>query len=290
MSAVAAPIYPAFRWASWHTHPEVLVLCATLLIAYFVAIRELRPDGEAPATFAQKRNWVLAILTLLVAAEWPVHDLAEGYLYSVHMLQHIALTMFLPPLILTALPAWLFKQIVPARAMRFVRWVCRPFVALVFFNVVLVFTHWPNMVRASIVGTGHEWIHFGLHVLLVFSALAMWMPLLSPVIEIPRLSLPGQIIYLFLQSIVPVVPASFLTFGARPLYPVYQLFPKPWGISAIADQRTAGLMMKLLGSAILWAFMSKIFFKWYHQEHDDGIDAIAMRDVDRALNRMELSR
>jgi putative membrane protein len=275
-----------FQWARWHTHPEVWALCATLLVGYFLMLR-LRPEGAAPATFGQKRNWVLAVAILFVSAEWPMHDLAEGYLYSVHMVQHLLLTMIVPPLVLTALPAWLVRALVPARAMRALRVVCRPLIALVLFNVVLVFTHWPNMVTATI---GHEWAHLGLHALIFASAMVMWMPVLSPVLEIPRLAYPGQMLFLFLQSLIPTVPASFLTFGERPLYHIYETFPKPFGISALEDQRAAGLIMKIVGGAILWVFITVVFFKWHRLEHDEGVDALELRDVDHALNRMELSR
>ena len=59
----------------------------------------------------------------------------------------------------------------------------------------------------------------------------MWWPVVSPLPEMPALSPPGQMIYLFLQSLAPTIPASFLTFGRSPLYPVYEAFPRI-GVSA----------------------------------------------------------
>ena len=47
-------------------------------------------------------------------------------------------------------------------------------------------------------------------------------------------------LFLFLQSIVPTVPASFLTFGAHPLYSFYETVPRLWGISALDDMQVAG--------------------------------------------------
>lgn len=270
----------------FHVHPEVWVLCAALLGAYFYGLKRFAPPGER-ATRAQIRNFCLGILALFVGAEWPVHDLAERYLYSVHMAQHMLFTMALPPLILSGAPSWLFRAFVGPRAMRVLRALSRPMVALALFNSVLVFTHWPTIVTYSV---GHEFAHFALHVALVASAFVMWMPVLSPVLEIPRLSYPGQMMYLFLQSLVPTVPASFLTFGSRPLYHVYETFPRIWGISALADQRGAGVLMKIGGGLILWGFMTAIFFRWFRMEKNDGVDAFALRDVDVHLNRMELTK
>src|SRR5439155_25217207 len=100
----------------------------------------------------------------------------------------------------------------------------------------------PTMVGASV---HSEWAHFGLHVFLVFTAMIMWMPVLSPLLELPRLSYPGQMLYLFLQALVPTIPASFLTFGIRPRYHVFETFYRV-GISALTDQRVAVLELTSL--------------------------------------------
>ena len=70
--------------------------------------------------------------------------------------------------------------------------------------------HWPAVVALSV---SSEWAHFGLHLLLVSTALVMWWPVMSPLPEYPALPAPGQMLYLFLQSLAPTIPASFLTFG-----------------------------------------------------------------------------
>ncbi len=59
----------------------------------------------------------------------------------------------------------------------------------------------------------------------------MWMPVCGPVPEL-RLSLPGQMIYLFLMSIVPTVPAAWLTFAEGVVYSAYDIPERLWGISA----------------------------------------------------------
>ena len=64
---------------------------------------------------------------------------------------------------------------------------------------------------------------------------------MSPLVELPALAPPTQMLYLFVQSIAPTIPASFLTFGHTLLYPVYGTFPRIWGMSALTDQLVAGL-------------------------------------------------
>ncbi len=272
---------------AWHPHPEVWVLVAALLGVYFWALRVLGPGHVEPVEFAatrrQKTLFVLGCGAILIAADWPVHDLAERYLYSVHMVQHMLLTFAAVPLLMLGTPAWLWRLILRPRGLLIAaRFLTRPLIALVIFNGVLVFTHWPAMVTASV---EHEPVHFGLHLLLFLSAMVMWTPVLSPIIELPRLTYPGRMLYLFLQSLVPTVPASFLTFGDRPLYHVYEAFPRLWGISAHTDQLVAGLVMKIVGGAILWTVIAVMFFRWFALEQREGVDVLEWRDVDHQLDR-----
>ena len=49
---------------------------------------------------------------------------------------------------------------------------------------------------------------------------------------------------------------------------LYELAPRVAGMSALADQRTAGLVMKAVGDPILWLAMSVIFFRWARAEQE----------------------
>ncbi|HVL90590.1 MAG TPA: cytochrome c oxidase assembly protein [Actinomycetota bacterium] len=273
----------------FHMHPDVWLLVVALTGGYWWMCRRERERNagnalaEPPATRTQKWLFGSGVFVLWLGADWPIHDVAEGSMYSVHMIQHMLFTLGAAPLLLLGTPAWMFRRLVrPAPMFKAVRTMSRPFVALVFFNVVLIFTHWPAMVTASV---GSELVHLSLHVLIMASALAMWMPVASPVMEIPRMSYPGQMVYLFLQSLVPTIPASFLTFGSTPLYSVYVDMPKLWGISPMTDQLTAGLIMKIVGGFILWGVIATLFFKWYKIEQSEGIDVLALSRLDRELNR-----
>ena len=281
----------SFPW-SWHPHAEVWLLAATLLGAYLYALRRLGREYAEPIEFAatrrQKTFFVLGCAAIVVSADWPMHELSESYLYSAHMIQHMILTFAAAPLLMMGTPAWLWRLILkPPGLLATARAVTRPLPALLIFNAVLVFTHWPLIVTASV---GNEVVHFSLHVLLFASALVMWTPVLSPLLELPRLSYPGRMLYLFLQSLVPTVPASFLTFGNEPLYHVYETFPRLWGISAHTDQLVAGLIMKIVGGFILWGVIAVLWFRWWSMEHKEGVDVLAFGDVDRALNRAQVAK
>jgi putative membrane protein len=96
-------------------------------------------------------------------------------------------------------------------------------------------------------------------------------------------------LYLFIQSLAPTVPAAFLTFGQHTLYPIYATFPRIWGIDPLTDQLIAGLLMKLGGGLILWAVITTVFFRWFGQERRGGWDALnfwsAESDIREGLRR-----
>jgi putative membrane protein len=276
----------------WHPHVEVWVLFLGLLGGYAWALRRIGPrhvsPGEPPASRGQVTSFVLGIAAMWVAADWPVHELAEERLFSVHMVQHLLLSLVGPPLLLMGIPGWLFRALVrPRWLFAVVRTLSRPIPALLLFNAYIAFSHWPPIVQVQV---SSEPAHFLLHTVLVGTALLMWMPILSPVAEIPRLRYPGQMLYLFAQSIVPTVPASFLTFADAPLYPFYGTAAALAGIDPVLDQRIAGLIMKLLGGLILWAAIAVLFFRWHAEEEATGSDAPVWEDVERELHQMEAVR
>ena len=269
-------VLPAF-----HVHLSVLAVLGGMAVAYLVAAKRHEVSTGEGLEPGRRYRFLGGVVVLLLGAGWPIHDLAESYLYSMHMVQHMLFTFVAAPLLLTGMPAWMWRALLrpaPVRA----AWtlLTRPLVALLVANGVLLFTHWPEIVSLSV---RSEFAHFSIHTVLLGSAVVMWWPVLSPLPELPGLSRPGQLIYLFFQSIAPTIPASFLTFGTEPLYPIYATFPRIWGIDPLTDQLIAGLVMKLVGGMILWVVITAIFFRWGHEETTEGWDALKFRNVEREI-------
>jgi putative membrane protein len=257
-------------------------------VGYVTAIRRIGSRyveiGESPATTGQRRMFFFGLAAMLFAADWPVHDLAERHLYSVHMVQHMVLTLVAPALLLAGTPHWLARKILrPKWLMWITRKVTRPLPALLIFNGVLVLSHWPVVVDATL---RSEPLHFFAHAVLFLSAVVMWWPVLSPLPELPRISYPAQMLYLFLQTIVPTVPASFLTFADHPIYTFYESLPRWFSIPVLEDQRIAGLLMKIGGGLLLWSVIAVLFFRWSSKEERPEVpDVLEWQQVERELNQ-----
>ena len=284
----------------WQPHPEVWALLAGIVALGFYATRVIGPKyaeamhakapkkelvgasvggGELPTsttkgsdsvapdgepfeivTKKHKKYFALGIVALGIAADWPMHDIAEEYLYSVHMFQHILITFFIPIFFLQATPEWLARLILGGgdQERTWLGKLAKPVVAGVIFNLLAALTHWNGIVQAS-ADSGP--FHFGIHLLMFSTALLMWLPALGPLPEL-RLSPPGQMIYLFLMSIIPTVPAGWLTFADNVVYPAYDIPTRVFGIGVIEDQQAAGAIMKIIGGFFLWALIAIRFFRY----------------------------
>lgn len=263
-----APHLPLTEVAPFNWHPDVLVLVVAGVAAYLYAVRRIGPhkaaSGTDPVTRRQMTWFMGGVAVLFVAAWWPIHDLAEESMFTFHMIEHLLIGLVVPPMLLLGTPRWMAELIVEnPRVLRIVQRMSRPAPAFFFYSIVLVGIHWPA-VNELMVTSGFA--HFLIHLVFFISAMFMWMPVLSPLPAVPRISPPAQAFYLFLHSIIPTVPASFLTFGTKPIYKIYEAFPKLWDFDTITDQTVAGLIMKLVAGMYLWVIIAFIWFRWYNQE------------------------
>ncbi len=245
----------------FQAHPEVWVLVIGLVAAFIYAVRvvgpKVAPEGQVISK-TQMRTFILMITLLWVFSDWPVHDLAEEYLYSIHMVQHMVLTYMVPPLALLATPEWLFRILIGnGRVYKVVRTLTRPVVGVVVYNLTLLITHIPQLVNKSAEGGP---LHYSLHVLVVTTSLMFWTPVCGPIREW-RMGDGAKMIYLFGTSLIPTIPAGWLTFAEGSVYNVYDTPVRVWGMSVLSDQQAAGGIMKLGGSVYMWCLIIYIYFK-----------------------------
>jgi putative membrane protein len=259
----ANPLLNPWRYQA---HPEVWLLVGFLVVAYIYVVRVLGPQVshvDKPVTRKNIVAFVAAMALLWVGSDWPLHDLAEEYLYSMHMLQHMVLSYFVPPLALLATPEWLFRAMVgDGRTYRVIRWFSKPVIAGVLFNVVVMITHIPGLVNRSAESSP---LHYSLHVILVSTALLMWIPICGPAREL-HMGYAGKMIYLFLMSVVPTVPAAWLTFAEGTVYKHYEIPIRVWGLSVETDQQLAGAIMKTGGAIYLWTIVIYMFFRRFARD------------------------
>jgi len=240
--------------AGFTVHPEVAATVALVAGAYLLGRRR----DEAPPW--RVASFLGALAVVFLALNGPVHDLAERALSSAHMLQHLLLTLAVPPLLLVGLPERLARPL----AARTLRWATRPLPALATFSAILAAWHAPALYEWAL--RDHR-VHIAQHLTLMGAGVLLWWPVLSP-LPGQRLAPPGRLLYLFLAGIPMVPVAAFLTLSEEVLYQFYGQAPVSWGLSPLADQRLGGLLMWVGGPLAFLTAMTVIYFQWVSHEKE----------------------
>jgi putative membrane protein len=249
-------------FGSWHFEPTVVVGVAVAAFLYFRWIQQHRlnnPSEEFVST-GQQVTFVFGLLTFIVALISPI-DAWATYLLSIHMTQHILLTVVGPPLVLLGLPRAMVVSMAnlgtPWTVWRFLT---RPLVAFFLFNAVFSFMHLPVLYNLILV---NQPVHITAHVLLMGTALLSWWPVLAPGREFGEISPAMKILYLVAHTVPGQVVGAIITLSAAPIYSEYALAPQRlWGLSLQNDQEIGGLLM-WVGIGSFYVLVAGLaFFKW----------------------------
>lgn len=245
---------------AFRLHPDVLMGVLILIGIYLVAASALHRRSGVTPDQKHRRYLYLAIAVLLIAEVSPLHDVAEGYLFSGHMLQHLLLVFLFPPLLLKSIPEGMLDPLIRTRAgFRIGKILTHPVICIFLGNAIYTIWHMPLAYQAALFR--HE-IHIVEHIMMVGSAILMWWPIFSPMEQLPQVSPPAKILYLFLMSLASIGVFAYVTFANKILYPFYASAPRLWGITPDMDQVLAGVVMKLGMLIVITPIMGWCFFRW----------------------------
>ncbi|MFL5482094.1 MAG: cytochrome c oxidase assembly protein [Gemmatimonadaceae bacterium] len=254
-------------WWRWSIHPSTVIGIAALGALYIWVSYRLR---RSP-TDAQKIFFVSGLLVMFATLNGPIHDLSDDYLFSAHMVQHLLLTLAIPPLLLAGTPGWMLRPVLSRRGIRpLAQFFTRAKVAFVVFNLTIAFWHLPPFYNAAM---AHHSLHIVEHLMFMAAAVLMWWPLLSQLPEFPRLAYPGQMLYSFLMSIPMSIVAVYIAMADHVLYPAYDAAPRVLPLTPLEDQLLGALIMWIPGGIIFMIIMTVIFFKWNARGEDSTAGA-----------------
>jgi cytochrome c oxidase assembly factor CtaG len=289
-SVPAEPASAAFLF-SWSFEAHVWLSLGAAWLLYRLAVQRVsraHPANQPP----RWRSWCwysgLAVLLIALASPIGVYDTA---LFSVHMVQHLLLTLVAPPLLALGAPITLLLRVSsPAMRRRFilpllhslpVRVLSFPVLTWVLFAGVMWASHFSPLFDAALES---EPLHVVEHALYIGAGLLFWWPVVGADPSPWRLPHPARVAYLF----VGMPQSSFLglaIFSApAPLYGHYATLGPPWGTAALADQQLAGGIMWAGGDLIFLLAMILAVWVWLRAEEAEG------RRVDAQLDRQAAQR
>ena len=278
--SVALLLHPAQQLSltAWTVHPSTVIGLVALGALYLWRARvgaraagaRVGPGGEVPSG-AQRLAFFGGLFVMFASLNGPLHDLSDYYLFSGHMVQHLILTLIVPPLLIFGTPGGMLRPALRVPVVgTLARWVTKPAVCFVIFNVAIAAWHLPPLYNLAM---RHHGVHIVQHLIFLTTSVIMWWPFLSPLPELPRLSYPGQMLYCFLMSIPMSVVAIYVALADHVLYPAYASAPRIWGISPLEDQQIGGLIMWIPGGLFFYVVMTFVFFKWAARQEDSTAGA-----------------
>jgi cytochrome c oxidase assembly factor CtaG len=222
-----------FLLGGWTWSPALLLAGAAALAAYLAAFRDRRRAGYFAAA--------LGLLGFTLMS--PLDTLADGYLFSAHMAQHILLLLIVPALLLLSLPRSLPLAVRP-------RALGRPFAGWIAGVGAMWFWHAPALCDAAV---SSRPVHALQTASLLVLGAAFWRPILAPR-EAERLAPPGAVLYLFSACVACSVLGIIITFSPVEVCSAYARPPADglgllgmirgdWGFTPERDQQVGGLLM-----------------------------------------------
>jgi putative membrane protein len=243
-------------------HPSVPLGVAALIALYVGAALAMRRRPNR-----RQAMWFALAMAAILYAHTELDELADARIFAMHMLQHLVQTFVIPPLLLLGTPDWMLRPIVLSRPVKPIfQLLTRPVIAFLLFSAVFVTAHFPAIFDLM---CRDENFHIFLHLLFMAVGVLMWWPILSPIPEMPRLSYPAQILYLFLLMIPMTAVAAPITLASTVIYPWYTEGAHGWGIRPMDDQVLGGLLMWIGQGTYLMIVFTLIFFRWSRLDDRD---------------------
>jgi putative membrane protein len=278
LAHAGVPLAPHQLWRAWTLEPAVLVGLAAVAAAYGRGLRRLWHGRGRVVTGRQVGAFAAGMAVITLALLSPLDTLAQVS-FAAHMAQHMLLVMVAAPLLvlgapglpltLALTPGWRRRLVLLRRRAAVaagLRLLSRPMVAWGLHVGVLWAWHLPTPYQLAL---GNDLVHAAEHASFLGTAVLFWWVALSR-----RRLAPGfAVLYLFAAALQGAALGALLTFAPTPLYPLQSSHPAGWGLTPLADQQLAGLVMWVPADLVYLGAAGVLFLRWLVSEGQYGQEA-----------------
>ena len=264
----------SLTWTAWH--PEPALLAGLAAAAAFYLIRITAPAVEWPGA-RRAAAYFLGLALVGLALGSPL-DVGAGQSFALHMLQHIILSTWVPPLVLLGLSGPILIPLVkwpPVASL--LTTVTHPVIGASVFTFNMWFWHVPPVYDLAVSGP----VHYVMHLSFLASGLLFWWTLIAPV-QFHRVDNAWRLFYVFVTGLPMMALAFALIASPSVLYEYYESQPRLWGMSPLTDQQIGGALMGSLGELTMLIPFTLLFIKVLSDDENDdksGSTKSALRPV-----------
>ena len=270
--------------ANWTFDPAVVFGLTVAGVLYLRADRRVRRErGDRRFPRARRTEFLAGLAVIGIALESPI-GADSTTSFTLHMVQHLLLTMVAAPLLALGAPVTLAllasepaarRRLAAALQRPPLRTVSQPIVAWFLFWGLLWGTHFTGMFEATLRNPG---LHALEHLAYLVTAVLFWMPVVGRDPSPTRLSYPGRILYLFFAMASMAFLGLALLSATHVLYPAYAAAEGSIA-KALADQQMGGTLMWIGGMTNIVPALALVMLAWMRADERDAvrIDAQLLR-------------
>jgi cytochrome c oxidase assembly factor CtaG len=275
LSQLADSRAPLTILRSWRFDPIIvlpLAAAAALYVRGVMRIRAARPSFPRWRTAC----FLSSLGVFYLALQSPIEAYSDR-LFSVHMVQHLLLTMVAAPLLVLGTPVVLAlrastgsfrgRVLVPVLHSRPAALLSHPVVSWSLFTIALWASHFTNLYEAAL---ANETVHGLEHILYITTGVLFWRPVVGRETGPSRITHPARLLYLFLAMPQMALLGLAIYSSDQVLYPHYIVTTSALGTSALADQHLAGAFMWIASMVLMLPAMAFVLFDWMRKEAREG--------------------
>jgi putative membrane protein len=234
-----------------------LELLPMLILAGLYTKRSMTLSAKGrPVPLWRQICFASGLLVIVVALISPISDVAEELVIA-HMTEHLLIGDIATLLLVLGLTGPLLQPILAIRLFDRLRILAHPAVALPLWGINMFFWHASPFYDAAY---GTAPVHFLEHATFLFFGCLMWMPVFGP-LPMPRwFTAAWKVVYVIVVRFIGAVLGNVLMWSGTVLYTVYAPGERHWGITPLADQSTAGVVMMVEGTFLGLGLLAWFFF------------------------------
>lgn len=283
----AIPTSHGSLWTAWSWDPLLLAslgLASWLYGRGLLALWQKSRIGHG-VSVGQAYAFEGGLLLIFLALLSPLNALSSQ-LSAAHMVQHMLLMMLAAPLLAFGSPGFVMLWALSTRWRRMAgpwflwleTWqsgsitlpakrrpvgtrLWQPLLIWSLYAITLWIWHLPALYQAAL---RRHLVHEAQHVAFLMTAVLFWRVLLDPIGRL-RLSRGAGVLYLFATSLHAGALGGFMALSPRAWYPAYAATAAAWGLTPLADQQLAGLIMWMPACSIYTLAAAALFFTWLRE-------------------------
>lgn len=228
----------------WTWDPLLLGPIAVAVALYLERWRTLAAHGSAPPGWRMASflgGMGLAVFVLVS----PVNHLAEEYLFTFHMIQHLALGDVASLFVALGLDGAILRPLFQARLVgRPLRALVHPAWGLSLWSINLYAWHIPRAFSLALGNGGWHVIECACYLL---AGVVMWSAVFEPIPGPAWFGTGAKAVYVLAMRLIEGLLANILMWSGTVFYTYYLTVPRIWGISPHEDQSIGGVCMLIEG-------------------------------------------